>query len=312
MLFNRKILFNQFPWLKEKNLPMIISADYDGLICASFLHHYLNWEIVGYYDLETIWISEKGIIEKPNLVWVDLNILPKQGKAIGGHIISISNDIPIGFETSCNPNIIAQVTAQNFTNKFPFSTLIYLLWLHNIDIKDDLLARQLILHSDACWLKIQHYPENSNKWKKIMKNYNWELLFDKINSKAFEKQIDEMLYPMLELMKAVSKKSKLKSNFLNIKSTQYQFNPDWDEDIILKLLNLFAINLGWTPPKIPEIIKSVIGNRKKVPLALIKQTGLINFLKKNKVFSYAIPSPRVFNFTSFGMINKSPLDKKNE
>ena len=312
MVFNRKDLFKQFPWLKEKNRPMIISADYDGLICASFLHHYLNWEIVGYYDLETIWISEKGIIEKPNLVWVDLNILPKQGKAIGGHIISISNDIPIGFETSCNPNIIAQVTAQNFTNKFPFSTLIYLLWLHNVDIKNDLLARQLILHSDACWLKIQNYPENSNKWKKIMKNYNWELLFDKINSKAFEKQIDEMLYPMLELMKAVSKKSKLKSNFLNIKSTQYQFNPDWDEDIILKLLNLFAINLGWTPPKIPEIIKSVIGNRKKVPLALIKQTGLINFLKKNKVFSYAIPSPRVFNFTSFGMINKSPLDKKNE
>lgn len=312
MVFNRKDLFKQFPWLKEKNRPMIISADYDGLICASFLHHYLNWEIVGYYDLETIWISEKGIIEKPNLVWVDLNILPKQGKAIGGHIISISNDIPIGFETSCNPNIIAQVNAQNFTNKFPFSTLIYLLWLHNVDIKNDLLARQLILHSDACWLKIQNYPENSNMWKKIMKNYNWELLFDKINSKAFEKQIDEMLYPMLELMKAVSKKSKLKSNFLNIKSTQYQFNPDWDEDIILKLLNLFAINLGWTPPKIPEIIKSVIGNRKKVPLALIKQTGLINFLKKNKVFSYAIPSPRVFNFTSFGMINKSPLDKKNE
>ena len=312
MVFNRKDLFKQFPWLKEKNRPMIISADYDGLICASFLHHYLNWEIVGYYDLETIWISEKGIIEKPNLVWVDLNILPKQGKAIGGHIISISNDIPIGFETSCNPNIIAQVNAQNFTNKFPFSTLIYLLWLHNVDIKNDLLARQLILHSDACWLKIQNYPENANKWKKIMKNYNWKLLFDKIDSKAFEKQIDEMLYPMLELMKAVSKKSKLKSNFLNIKSTQYQFNPDWDEDIILKLLNLFAINLGWTPPKIPEIIKSVIGNRKKVPLALIKQTGLINFLKKNKVFSYAIPSPRVFNFTSFGMINKSPLDKKNE
>ena len=312
MVFNRKDLFKQFPWLKEKNRPMIISADYDGLICASFLHHYLNWDIVGYYNLETIWISEKGILEKPNLVWVDLNILPKQGKAIGGHIISLSNDIPIGFDTSCNPNIIAQVTAQNFTNKFPFSTLIYLLWLHDINIKNDLLARQLILHSDSSWLKIQNYPENSNKWKKIMKKYNWELLFDKIDSKAFEKQIDEMLYPMLELMKAVSKKSKLKSKFLNIKSTQYQFNPDWDEDIILKLLNLFAINLEWTPPKIPKIIKSVTGNRKKVPLALIKQAGLINFLKKNKVFSYAIPSPRVFNFTSFGMINKSPLDKKNE
>jgi hypothetical protein len=312
MLFDRKILFNKFPWLKEKNLPMIISADYDGLICASFLHHYLNWEIVGYYDLETIWISEKGIIEKPNLVWVDLNILPKQGKAIGGHIISLSNEIPIGFETSCNPNILAQVNAQNFVNKFPFSTLIYLLWLHNIDIKNNLHARQLILHSDASWLKIQNYPENCTKWTNIMTHYNWDLLFDKINSKKFEKQIDENLYPMLQLMNAISGKSKLKSKYLNIKSKQYQFNPDWDEDIILKLLNLFAINLEWTPPEIPKIIQSITGDRKKVPLALIKQTGLINFLNNNRVFSYAIPSPRVFNFTSFGMKYKSPIDKKNE
>ncbi len=312
MVFNRKEMFKQFPWLKEKNLPMIISADYDGLICASFLHHFLNWKIVGYYDLETIWISKKGIIEKPNLIWVDLNILPKQGKAIGGHIISLSKDIPIGFETSCNPNIIAEVTAQNFTNKFPFSTLIYLLWLHNIDIKTDLLSRQLILHSDASWLKIQNYPDNCHKWQQIMKNYNWELLFDKVDSKGYEKEIDQNLYPMLELMNAISGKSKLKSKHLNIKSKDYQFNPDWDEDIIIKLLNLFAINLEWTPPEIPKIIKSISGQRKKVPLALIKQAGLINFLNQNRVFSYAIPSPRIFNFTSFGMKNKSPIDKKNE
>jgi len=36
---------------------------------------------------------------------------------------------------------------------------------------------------------------------------------------------------------------------------------------------------------------------------------LTNFIKEKRIFSYAIPSPRIFNFTSFGWINKSPLEK---
>ena len=312
MIFQRNELFSRFPWLNERNLPMIISADYDGLICASFLHHQLNWKLVGYYDLNTIWVSDNAIQEKQNLVWVDLNILPKQGKAIGGHIISISGETPLGFQSSCNPNILAEVTAGKFHQKFPFSTLIYLLWLHNIEIKKDLLARLLVLHSDATWLKYQHYPENCNKWQKELGDYNWKFLFQSVNTKTFEKRIDEELYPLFQTMQAISGKSKLKSNHLNINSKQYQFNPDWDEDIILQLFNLFAKTIGWTPPNLPSISKSIKGTRQKAPLALIKQIGLSHFLKEKRVFSYAIPSPRIFNFTSFGIANKSPLEKNYE
>ena len=311
MVFQRNEMFSQFPWLKEKNLPMIISADYDGLICASLLHHHLNWQLEGYYDLNTIWITEKGIQEKQNLIWVDLNILPKQGKAIGGHIVSISGDIPPGFQSSCNPNILAGITAGEFQRKFPFSTLIYLLWLHNIEIKNGLLARLLALHSDATWLKYQQYPENSKYWEKLLPDYNWKGLFNGVNTKGFERRIDEDLYPLFQSMQAVSGKSKLRSKHLNICSKQFQFNPDWDEDVILTLINLFGDTLGWTPPQTPSTLKSINGNRKKVPLALIKEIGISQFLKDNRVFSYAIPSPRIFNFTSFGTVNKSPLEKKH-
>ena len=122
---------------------------------------------------------------------------------------------------------------------------------------------------------------------------------------------DEELYSLLYTMKAVSSNSKLSSNQLNIQSLQFQFNPDWDEDIVLQLLQLFGKTLGWTPPKIPEIVKSIEGIRQKVPLAFIKEKGLTNFLKEKRVFSYAIPSPRIFNFTSFGLAYKSPLEKKS-
>ena len=312
MVFKRNELITHFPWLKEKNLSMVVSADYDGLICSAFLYHHLNWKLEGYYDLNNIWISKNGISEKKNIIWVDLNILPRQGRAIGGHIISLSGDVPSGFQSSCNPNILAGITSSEFKQKYPFSSLIYLLWLHNIEIKKDLLARLLVLHSDATWLKYQNYTNNCILWQKKMDDYNWKWLFQRVITKTYEKRVDEELYPLLLTMKAVSGKSKLSSKHFNISSQQYQFNPDWDEDVVLQLLQLFGKALGWTPPKIPKIIKSIEGMRQKVPLAFIKEKGLENFLKEKRVFSYAIPSPRIFNFTSFGLAYKSPLDKKYE
>jgi len=312
MVFQRNDLITRFPWLTERNLSMVISADYDGLICAAFLYHHLNWKLEGYYDLQNIWISKKGLSEKKNLIWVDLNILPRQGRTIGGHIISLTGDIPNGFRSSCNPNILAGITSSEFNRKFPFSTLVYLMWLHNVEINKDILAQLLVLNSDAAWLKYQHYPQNCKMWQEKMDNYNWKRLFQGVNSKTYEKRIDEELYPLLHTIQAVSRKSKLSSNHLNIKSLQYQFNPDWDEDVVLKLLQLFGKTLYWTPPEIPEIETSIDGIRQKVPLAFIKEIGLVNFLKEKRVFSYAIPSPRIFNFTSFGMVHKSPLEKNHE
>ena len=309
MIFNRNKLIERFPWLIEKDLPMIVSADYDGLICASFLNHYLNWTLEGYYDLNNIWISKSGMMKKKELIWVDLNILPKQGRAIGGHIVTIADDTPKGFKTSCNPNIIAKVTSQDFKSKFPFSTLFYLLWIHNIEFYGDFLSLLLILHTDSTWLKFQHYENNCKEWQQKLSNYDWNVYFDKIFTKQFEKDIDQTLYPILKEICAFSDKSKLKSKFLKIQSQQYQFNPDWDEDVVLNLFKLYGKSLGWTPPPIPDLEYCIEGIRKKVPLSLVKEKGLSRFIQKNQIFSYAIPSPKIFNFTSFGLLNKSPLEK---
>ena len=164
MIFDTKQIFKDYPWLKQKNLPMIVSANYDGLMCASFLNHHLDWNLVGYYNHESLWISDQAIKHKKEIIWVDLNILPKQGKAIGGHIVSVDGFIPKGFETSCNPNILNGLTSNNFNAKFPFSTLIFLLWLYNIPIPKNEIAKLLILNSDATWLKWQNYNDNCKNW----------------------------------------------------------------------------------------------------------------------------------------------------
>ena len=307
MIFNQKYIFHQYPWLKENNHKFIISADYDGLICAGFLHHYLNWQLVGYYDFENIWISNDGLKHKSELIWVDLNILPSQGRAIGGHIITLDGNIPKGFDSSCNPNILAGISAEQFKHKYPFSTILFLFWLHEIIIPNSSLEKSILLHADAVWLKMQKYPKNIINWAKKLSGFNWEYLFNYANTKTIEVTVDRQLYPMLAHLGAVSGKSKLKSKHRKIHSKEYKFNPDWDEDVILSLLNLFAFHFKWTPPKIPLIDKCITGTRYKIPINKIKSKKLATILREQRVFSYAIPSPNYFNFTTFGSVRKSPL-----
>ena len=225
------------------------------------------------------------------------------------HIFSILEPvIPKGFKTSCNPNILARISAQNFQYKYPFSTILFLFWLHKIVIPHDNFIKSILLHADAVWLKMQQYPKNTENWSEILSNFDWDYLIDFANSKIIEEVFDQKLYPYLIEMGAVSGKSKLQSKQRNIHSKEYKFNPDWDEDVILSLLNLFANNFKWTPPKIPIIQKCITGQRNKIPLSTVKKVGISKILTEHSVFSYAIPSPKIFNFTSFETVKKSPIN----
>ena len=299
MQIQRKNILKRYKWLSEKKRPFIISSDFDGLICASFLKHYLNWNLVGYYNFNSIWLSKEAIENKSQIIWVDLNILPMSGKSIGGQIVCLNDKIPNGFKSSCNANILAKITAKNFNKKFPFSTLLFLMWLHNIDYKFNNVGKLLILHSDNTWMKIQKYSKNINLWKSILSDFNWDKLFNSIDSVEYEEKIDQYLYPRLKRIDAISGYSKLISKHLKIKSRESKFNPDWDADIILNLFDLFAKNLNWTPPQLPYIIQRIEGKRFKLPVNHIENIGLEKFLKSNKVFSYAITNPSYFNYTNF-------------
>jgi len=309
MIFNRDEIINKYPWINKTKQRFIVSSDYDGLICASLLNHYKNWDLVGYYDLESIWISEEAKQYKNDIIWVDLNILPQQGRAVGGHIVSIKNESPKGFNTSCNPNLLAGLDSSMFKNKFPLSTLFFLLWIYKIDIPKKILPKMLVLHSDSSWLKFQNYTNNFNAWTNSLSDYNWNWFFRNILSEIFEKRIDDLLYPELRSIYAISGFSKLKSKNLNLQSRELKVNPDWDEDVIYNLFQTFATNLKWTPPKLPKIIKRVDGRKNKVALREVKKIGLSKFLKKEKVFSYTITSPQTLVYTSFGSAITSPISK---
>ena len=307
MQIERQDIIKQFPWLVKKNCKYIISSSYDGLICSSFLNHYLGWELVGYYDLESLWISENAKKNKEDIIWVDLNILPIQGRAIGGHIISYDNKIPKGFDSSCNPNIIVKLSSSDFKYKYPFSTILFLMWLHKKYTNDNDESKFLILNADDAWLKYQNYQSNCDLWKKTLSDYNWDFLFNNVNKKAFEKKICQKYYPNFESNYFFNRTGKIQSRYYNIKSRQLWFNPDWDQDIILNLINYFAEKLNWTPPKIPSISSRIDGKKNKITLSKIKNDGLDSFINKNKVFSYAMISNRTMSYTIFNKMKKNPI-----
>ena len=298
----RKNIFKNFKWLNDQKRPFIISADYDGLICAAFLSHFLNWKMVGYYNMEKIWISKEGIENKNDLIWVDLNIVPKSGKTLGGHIAMIDSELPIGLNTSCNLNILLKLTNTDFSNKYPLSTISFLMWLFKVNIPIRETAKFLILHSDSTWLKYQKYPKNFKHWISILEDYNWDRLLKNVNTIEYENKIDQIFYPMLIQAGANSGFSKLASQHLGIKSREYKLNPDWDEDIILNLFDIMGKYLLWTPPKLPSIYKKICGYKYSVPIDQVKKIGLNQFIKDKKVFSYAIINSKTIKYTVFDKI----------
>ena len=308
MIFDTEQIFKDYPWLLKKKMPMIISSNYDGLISASLLHHHLDWNLVGYYNQQSLWISEEAIKQKKDIIWVDLNILPKQGKAVGGHIVSVDGFIPKGFETSCNPNILNPLTSNDFNSKFPFSTLIFLLWLYGLNIPKNTISKLLILNSDASWLKWQNYNDNCKNWLSKLPDFDWNNLFNKVNTKTFDKTINQLLYPELLSIGSLKTFGKLTSNFLNIKNREFIVNPDWDEDLILNFFQLIGKHLLWSNPTLPKIIKRIDGIKEKCLLSDVKKIGLNNFINQKNIFSYAITSPRYFSYTTFGATKKRVID----
>jgi len=300
MIINRNNIFKKFKWLKDKNRYFIISADYDGLICSAFLSHYLQWNLVGYYNMKNIWLSDEGMTNKNNLIWVDLNILPKSGKSIGGQIAMVDELNPPGLKTSCNLNTLSNLNHKDFKNKFPFSTLIFLMWLFEIEnYPNNMISKLLILHSDSSWMKFQKYNKNVNHWMGILDDYNWDNLINNIEDIDFEKFIDQKFYPMLINLNALTGFSKLKSKHLGIKSRECRFNPDWDEDIVLNLFELFSQYLSWDVPTIPLIKHRVSGEKFSIDLDTVIQKGFKKFIFEKKIFSYAITSPKKLKYTVF-------------
>ncbi len=294
---NREEIFQHFPWLRDRGRPMVISTDIDGLLSAAFLHHHLGWQVAGYYDRATLWLSTMTDEQRERLVWVDLDICRPGCPALGHHILTLTGDAPAALSCVCNANLLAGIGADSFTSKYPFSTVLFLMWLHEVPLRRDLIARLLVLHADSSWINYQYYGDNCRSWQQRLPGYDWRWLFNRVDSERFEQRMRDQLYPRLEDLGACNSQGLTSSRHLGLKGGQLRFNPDWDEDVILGGYSLAGTYLKWSPPQAPAIAHRIEGRRTTAALGSTASKDFPAQLVSSGVFSYAITSRDTINFT---------------
>jgi len=166
-----------FPWLNERGLPCIISADLDGLCCGLFQQEHLEWRVVGTYDGSRLamWESPEAI-DWQRLVFLDVEILRSDARSIGNHLLASDIDdvarLRTEFPNCANPNLWRGINVNDsFQQKYPYSTLPLIIAAHLLRdpeyrVPEAWLA--LILQTDSSFTNAAMYQANALKWLELM------------------------------------------------------------------------------------------------------------------------------------------------
>lgn len=123
-------IVKRHPWIIAKGQLAVLSPDSDGLLCALFLCHHLDWKIVGFYDGKVLLLQK--MLSAKDCVFLDMEIFRKDIRSIGQHMLLYNkNDRPASwnrFDERVQPNNLRSYDAlHDFPSKYPFATIHLLL-----------------------------------------------------------------------------------------------------------------------------------------------------------------------------------------
>ncbi len=280
---------------------MIIGNDLDALLSAQFLTQYLGWQVAGFYNYTTLY--HNPTIDPRACVWVDLDIHHPDIASIGHHILKTSPaDRILGHRSSVNPNLLRGIDESDFTHKYPLGTIHFLLWLHDVRVKNTRACTLLLWLADSTWINAQYYRANVQTWLT-----QWlpvpELIntLEQTNTGEFEEDMRDQVLTALDLAElgegdGIQRRSK----FLNLGGHQCVWAKPEDLIKVRRLTDLIARRFGWKRIKFPREFRALVGKRQSVPLPdlLGKHGSFDQFLVNEKVFSYVIPNRDRVNYTT--------------
>jgi hypothetical protein len=124
-------------------------------LSARFLYH-VPLDCAGFYNYTTLYSDPA--IDPHECVWVDLDVYHADVSSIGHHILRpASTDRIPGHRASVNPNLLRGIDQTDFLHKYPLGTIHFLLWLHDIRIRNRRPATLLLWLSDSLWINAQRY-----------------------------------------------------------------------------------------------------------------------------------------------------------
>jgi hypothetical protein len=308
-MLNRTDLLARFPWLTQRQRRMIIGNDIDALLSAQFLQHTLGWSVAGFYNYTTLY--HDPAIDPRDCVWVDLDIYDPACCSIGHHILrpTPTDRIP-GHRSSVNPNLLRGIDGTGFTHKYPLGTIHFLLWLHDVRVRNKRACTLLLWLADSTWINAQRYRANVRDWLT-----NWigvpELLdtFDQTDTPDFEAEMQAQVLSKLQLAELEPGNVQNVSQHLGLGGHQCAWNKPEDLLKVHRVTNLIERAFGWRAPQFPREFKAIEGQRHsaKLPDLVKKHVSFDQFLLNEKVFSYVIPNRDRVNYTTGIVIRDASL-----
>jgi hypothetical protein len=299
-MFNQTEIAQRFPWLMQRQRHMIIGNDIDALLSAQFLQQTLGWSIVGFYNYSTLYVDPA--IDPRDCVWVDLDVYDPACCSIGHHILrpTPTDRIP-GHRSSVNPNLLRGIDQTDFTHKYPLGTIHFLLWLHDVRIRNRRAAVLLLWLADSTWINAQRYRSNVRTWL-----FEWlpvpELMdtFEQTATSDFEAEMQAQVLSKLQLAELEPGNVQNVSQHLGLGGHQCAWDKPDDLPKVRRVTDLIYRTFGWHAPHFPREFKAIGGQRHSAKLPdLVKKHGSFDkFLANERVFSYVIPNRDRVNYTT--------------
>lgn len=294
----RSAIRGDFPWIEQRDQPMVIGTDLDALMSAALLYHYLGWQPIGVYNLKAIYAADGATdADLKDAVWVDLDIAREEIRSIGHHILTNTRgEVIPAHQQSLNPNLLRRISVGQFSRKYPLSTLHLLMWLINTPAPGGTAAPYLMWLPDSCWITAQgRWLMNIVDWLE-----NWmpnPFLLETVmlcGSESYEKAMFAFLSEMVQHTPLRPGQGQTTSKYLALRGYQFRFdNPAAQSLEVQTTLNYLSRITGWKAMPFPTEYRVIAGVQNR------HQKNLEEFLRREEVFSYVIPNPGIIRYTSF-------------
>lgn len=271
---------------------IVVGADVDAYLSASYLVTYHGFQVVGAYDLKQIWLADGCSSDQiRNALWIDLDVYHPSITSIGHHLLrqKLRDELPGLNPNSYNPNSVQHLVLRDIGAKYPLGTIHLLLWA--FDAAPLPSALPLIWHADSAWIIAKTYTENVAHWLDAMGQPPWlAKLLEPIHSNFYQ--------AMTSLHRDLSGEGindRGQIGFAGLRGRQMSGIAPADERV-QAFLSLVTARTGWKMPW-PNLRVWKTGTRRPAPVSEV--SDLRSFLDHQEVFSYAFLNSRSVNYTTF-------------
>ena len=134
-------------WFEEQTeLDLVLSNDIDSLVSCAVLKQIKGWNIRYFYDFENCYASKALKNGHNERCWVDTSVLNE--KTFDNHVCRMTWFDDYNKE-SINPNLIMNISGQNYQEKYAGSTALLIWSLYDLPLPETEEGKMLLLCIDS-------------------------------------------------------------------------------------------------------------------------------------------------------------------